>query len=387
MATGGTTTLQNRSPSSQVLRSLRGWLGEGRWVVGDLLPTEEDLCRALQVSRGTVRVALKRLENEGLLQATKGRGRTVLTAAVGESTGLMAQTIAVLIGSPGRPELYRRKQFEKAIEAGAMEAVRAADMGMLLLHPDHLTGKQLDQFLTHRPIGVVASGALGRSAEGLQLLERLAHHGIPIVINGDGPALQRYDRVISDHESGSYQLTRWLLQQGRKRILRLWGAAPELYWIAGRNAGYENAMREAGLEPLPPVYVPPAPVSEADITAEHFVIRTRHYAGYLVEHLSGTNPVDAVMAHTDGSVYPIAAACRLFGKIPNKDIALVGYDAFWEEWAEREWEPIAPLATVNKHNHETGETMVRLLLDRIHGRAPAEPQRVLQSADIVITGG
>ena len=92
-----------------------------------------------------------------------------------------------------------------------------------------------------------------------------AQHRLPVVVNDDGPTLSQYDRVISDHEIGAYELTSWLLGQGRRRILPLWGVDRERYWVKMREAGYQRAMREAGLEPLPAVYVQVGPPSPAEL--------------------------------------------------------------------------------------------------------------------------
>lgn len=47
---------------------------------GDRLPTEPELAAQFEVSRATVREALKALENEGLVYAVQGKGRFVTTA-------------------------------------------------------------------------------------------------------------------------------------------------------------------------------------------------------------------------------------------------------------------------------------------------------------------
>jgi GntR family transcriptional regulator len=49
----------------------------GRWLPGDRLVSEAELCEAYGVSRATVRQALLRLENEGMIERVKGRGTFV----------------------------------------------------------------------------------------------------------------------------------------------------------------------------------------------------------------------------------------------------------------------------------------------------------------------
>jgi DNA-binding GntR family transcriptional regulator len=50
----------------------------GRYEVGDKLPTEADLCRITGLARGTVRQALQRLEDLGMIDRTPRHGSRVL---------------------------------------------------------------------------------------------------------------------------------------------------------------------------------------------------------------------------------------------------------------------------------------------------------------------
>lgn len=58
----------------QVTEVLLSQIANGQFLVGDRLPTEEALCRQFGISRVTVRLALKELENDGLLERSPGRG-------------------------------------------------------------------------------------------------------------------------------------------------------------------------------------------------------------------------------------------------------------------------------------------------------------------------
>ena len=108
----------------------------------------------------------------------------------------------------------------------------------------------------------------------------------------DNPSFaSEIDAVTSDHEAGSYALTKWLISQGRKRILRFWqlavsGPSEVQPWLTQRNAGYERAMRECGVEPLPAVEIFDPGYHNFNNTEEDFKLQSRLMAGYLVEHLA-----------------------------------------------------------------------------------------------------
>src|SRR5215218_10972148 len=57
--------------------ALRNWLAPGRHREGDRLPPEHDLASMLGVSRGTLRTALRRLEETGEIVRRQGSGTFV----------------------------------------------------------------------------------------------------------------------------------------------------------------------------------------------------------------------------------------------------------------------------------------------------------------------
>jgi GntR family transcriptional regulator len=61
----------------QLADTLRGDIVGGRYPVGALLPTEDELRERFSVSRFTVREAIRRLRDEGLVSSRQGAGTTV----------------------------------------------------------------------------------------------------------------------------------------------------------------------------------------------------------------------------------------------------------------------------------------------------------------------
>lgn len=64
----------------RVLAALTERIGAGEYAVGSLLPTEAELCAEFSVSRFTVREALRRLVETGLVARQQGHGTRVLAA-------------------------------------------------------------------------------------------------------------------------------------------------------------------------------------------------------------------------------------------------------------------------------------------------------------------
>jgi GntR family transcriptional regulator len=66
----------------QVETLLREKLGAGHYRSGELLPTDDDLCRQYGVSKITVRKAMQKLGADGLVVRARGRGTSVTERAV-----------------------------------------------------------------------------------------------------------------------------------------------------------------------------------------------------------------------------------------------------------------------------------------------------------------
>jgi len=171
------------------------------------------------------------------------------------------------------------------------------------------------------------------------------------------------------------------LSRGCKRILRIWAVANENYWIAARDGRYARAMDEAGVGVLPSITIESLPPQTATRDRANFDARARYVAGQLVDKLSG---VDALMASTDADFYATALACRLCGKQPGKDILITGYNDTWASSWEREFEPAIPEATIEKHNGSVGRQMMQLLLSRLDGKLPPEPQLIISGTELVV---
>ena len=207
------------------------------------------------MSRKTLRWALTALEEEGVL---RNRGtRTRLVAAGQPNSAVRAFSHSVLvICSHGMPvEGHEQPGWSDHISQGALLGVRQSGRSGLTLNPRMIDFWQA-AVAQSRPSGVLVS-CYDEELQVLKpLLGELRAQGVPIVVFGDEADDQAFDRVAADHAAGAFALTRWLIERGRRRILNFWPGPRQLNWMAQRRRGYEQAMQEAGLEPLPIEWLP-----------------------------------------------------------------------------------------------------------------------------------
>lgn len=69
--------LKKRSIPDQVFDLIKGYIDSGKFQAGDKIPSENELCKQLGVSRPSIKTALSRLQDMGLLEARVGDGTYV----------------------------------------------------------------------------------------------------------------------------------------------------------------------------------------------------------------------------------------------------------------------------------------------------------------------
>jgi DNA-binding LacI/PurR family transcriptional regulator len=372
-----------QSPRNQVIAAVRSWLGEGRLPPGSRLPAEQAIADEVGVARGTVRSALQELEQLGLVVSSERRGYRAAEAHRAPDP-LLSGAVVLVSRITDEDRARGFSGVDSGFELGAFAAARAAGHAVIGLPPERLEGSAGEALAAARPLGVIAAHQVAAADGGRASLARLRRCGVPVVVNGDGEELADFDRVASDFAAGSAALVHHLARQGRRRILRLWSLLDRPYWLTARDAGYDQAVQACGLEALPAVAIPALSERVEDDLAV-LDLRVRQYLGFLVEHLGGAAPVDALLLTTDSDVFPVAMACQLLGKEPGREVAVCGYDNYWPTCWEHRREGFVPTASIDRGNRQMGEIAVALLLERLGAAGP--PLRRLVAPQLALPVG
>ncbi len=159
--------------------------------------------------------------------------------------------------------------------------------------------------------------------------------------------------VAVDNRFGAAQVTRHLLDQGRRKIAIITG--PLTWWEAReRYEGWKEALLRAGLAPSPSL------VMEGDWSASS--------GEHALQRLLAQQPdIDAIFACNDQMALGALSVLHRLGRSVPRDVSIVGFDDTPE--SAHFW---PPLTTVRQQLMDVGRIAVQLLHKLIQARVPGE---------------
>jgi LacI family transcriptional regulator len=193
----------------------------------------------------------------------------------------------------------------------------------------------------------------------------LQERKVPVVVLDRCVYDAKIDTLRCDSEEGAYQLTRHLLDLGHTRIAILSGP-PSVSTATDRVAGYRRALVEAGLG------------SRVELVYHGEYSQA---SGYQMawQALAVTPRPTALFAANNFITSGALRAVREAGLRVPKDISIVSFDDL----------PTAPfmgpaLTVAAQPAYEMGRKAAELLLTRLAGEGPAEPQEIVLPTEIIV---
>ncbi len=221
-----------------------------RYLPGDLLPTEAELCQQYGVSRPTIARALKLLSDEKLVRRKAGFGTQVLPP---RKSGLLA---GLLIPQLSETEIFEPICASIAEAAGieGMRVIRPSELsfaGDLRKHTDSLTA-QLIQARVRGVFFAPAEHVDDSATFNLEVIERLTGAGIQVVLLDRDiyrwPRQTRFDLIGIDNIEAGYVVATHLLDAGCKHLAFVTRENPATT-VQLRRMGCREALVQHGLPP------------------------------------------------------------------------------------------------------------------------------------------
>ena len=313
--------------------------------------TLADVARAAGVSPITVSRALRGERAVGAelvarVQAASNKLGYVPDPAARALASRHSSHVAVLI------PMLSNALFVDLLEA-AQSTLRAAGYQTLMAVTHYDTSEEehlLREQLLHRPAGLMVTG-LERSDATRQLITQ---SGVPCVHLMEASGSPGIYSVGLSQQSASAEMTRHLLQKGRRRIA--FAAAQLDPRTLHRLEGYRQTLRTAGLMDARLEWLNPAPSSLA-------------LGGQMFEQIMGQQPpVDAIFfCNDDLAQGALLAALRLKVDVPGR-VAIAGFNDLTGSD-----QMLPPLTTVRTPRAEIGTAAASMLLKLMRGEPVTAP--------------
>lgn len=332
----------------QLFNELRHLIISGALKPHTRLPGELELVDMLNISRSTVQRAWQTAQDDGLIYRVTGKGTFVR-----ERPTMPASRMIGFIN----PEF--RGNFAGHLLSSAERVLRECGYRVSFAHTDRQIDEEnrlLRAMVDEGVCGFLMWPTKGR-ANGRVLTD--PRFNLPVVLMDRPIAGLALPCVTSNNHAGGLQAMQHLLGLGHKRIVFLARPHLDLFPVAERLRAYEDAMRTAGLQPLPPFFVN-AP-SELSWT-EAYTQTDDDKLGLLVEFLRHPDRPTAIFAVNDWMAFKVLRAAALAGLRVPRDLSVVGFDNNdMVEYVD------PPLTTVAQDVALMGAEAARRLLSMIDG--------------------
>jgi DNA-binding LacI/PurR family transcriptional regulator len=347
----------------QLADDLRRQIDNGTLKAGDQLMPEVELAQRQRMARGTVRQALQLLTNQGLLIRTRRKGTFVA------GNGTLPATALIDIVVP-----FLRDELTTTIIHGVESTLRLNAYSLIFGHSDGSLEVEVElvaRLERERARGLILMPT-ALPGEAARLAEVLPERLPIVLIDRTIPGFTA-PSVLVDNRGGAYRAVAHLIAQGHRRIGCVTHAG-QVSSVEDRLQGYEQALLDARLAPLPPAVLEWREPGPAGQPADYY-----HQDMTPVDRLvQAPEPATALFCINDFIALGVMRHVLGRGLRIPEQVAMVGFDDI----------PLAPfmpvpLTTVAQPKFEIGVQAALLLLDRISGKTEATPAVTLPTALVV----
>ena len=344
-----------------LMEELKEEIISGRIQPGEKLPSENQFTVQYSLSRHTVRKALSLLEQEGYIEACHGKGTfcsekmrhmkksrniAVVTTYISDYIfPRLIQGIDNVLSEQGYSIILKNTGNSRQKEAKCLEELLQKDIDGLIIEPSK------SQLSCRHP----------------GLYENLEKYQIPyIFIQGIYTEMKDKPHILMDDARGGYLVTKYLLEQGHRRITGFL-KADDIQGIQ-RHKGYVRALQEAGI-PYDP-----------DLVVWFHTEDRRSKPSMMVKEMVKTGSLPhGIVCYNDQIAVQVIESLEDCGLQVPKDISVTGYDN--SLYAQRG----TGITTIAHPQERLGEMAAELILENINGvsEEDSKVERLIQPELIV----
>lgn len=344
-----------------LMEELKEEIISGRIQPGEKLPSENQFTVQYSLSRHTVRKALSLLEQEGYIEACHGKGTfcsekmrhmkksrniAVVTTYISDYIfPRLIQGMDNVLSEQGYSIILKNTGNSRQKEAKCLEELLQKDIDGLIIEPSK------SQLSCRHP----------------GLYENLEKYQIPyIFIQGIYTEMKDKPHILMDDARGGYLVTKYLLEQGHRRITGFF-KADDIQGIQ-RHKGYVRALQEAGI-PYDP-----------DLVVWFHTEDRRSKPSMMVKEMVKTGSLPhGIVCYNDQIAVQVIESLEDCGLQVPKDISVTGYDN--SLYAQRG----TGITTIAHPQERLGEMAAELILEKINGvsEADSKVERLIQPELIV----
>lgn len=294
----------------QIIIWIKTRIEEGELKSGDRLESEHQLCSRFQVSRQTVRHALKVLTQEGFIERRQGSGTYIREHLGQQEENNRTMQVAVIT-------TFVQEYIFSAIIQEIEHELFEADYGMQISFTNNSIEKErmiLKNILEKRMVdGIIAETTKSALPNpNLDLYRELMKRNIPVVfINSCYPGLHAPYVSLDDKEAGKI-VTEYLIECGHQQIGALFKSDDKQGHL--RYAGYVESLIDADLR------IPEEHIIWID-TEE--IRNLKKDADLVLKRLEGCT---ACICYNDEVASNLVSACLERGIRIPEDFSVIGID-------------------------------------------------------------